>query len=202
VDTADHWPDFYLPEAGIPLVRGWFRQDDFPLDALLYRRFTPAAYLHWLRSLGVAYVVLARAPLDFSSVREAHLIRSGRLGLRRVFATHTVSIYAVPRPRPIVTGPGRPRLLLLRESSLLVHVSRSGTYRIAVRWSPYWSASAGCLTQTHDGMLRLYTPGPSTVRISFDVDGATLLNAITGTAPSCVDQPRAQPSPKARSGSG
>ena len=87
VDTADHWPDFYLPEAGIPLVRGWFRQDDFPLDAILYRRFTPAAYLRWLRGLGVAYVVLARAPLDFSSVREARLIRSGRVGLRRVFAT-------------------------------------------------------------------------------------------------------------------
>ena len=185
VDTADHWPDFYLPEAGIPLVRGWFRQDDFPLDALLYRRFTPAAYLRWLRGLGVAYVVLARAPLDFSSVREARLIRSGRVGLRRVFATRRVSIYAVPRPRPIVTGPGHPALLALGESRLLVRVSRGGRYRIAVRWSPYWRASAGCMTRTPDGMLRLYTHGAATVRIVFDVDGAALLDAFAGTIPSC-----------------
>jgi hypothetical protein len=186
VDTADHWPAYYLPEAGIPLVRGWFRQDDFPLDALLYRRFTPAAYLRWLRGLGVAYVVLTRAPLDVSSHREARLIRSGRLGLRRVFTTGKVSIYAVPRPRPIVTGPGRPALLALRESRLLVRVSRGGRYRIAVRWSPYWRASVGCLTRTPDGMLRLYTSGAATVRIVFDVDGAALLNALAGTAPSCV----------------
>src|SRR5262249_46532910 len=30
VDTVGHWPAVYLPEAGIPLVRGWYRQDDFP----------------------------------------------------------------------------------------------------------------------------------------------------------------------------
>ena len=30
VDTANHWAAAYLPQAGIPLVRGWFRQDDYP----------------------------------------------------------------------------------------------------------------------------------------------------------------------------
>jgi hypothetical protein len=186
VDTADHWPDYYLPEAGIPLVRGWFRQDDFPLDALLYRRFTPPAYLRWLHELGVAYVVMTRAPLDVSSYREARLIRSGRLGLRRVFATREISIYSVPHPRPIVTGPGHPDLLSLGGSRLVVRVSRRGAYRVAVRWSAYWHASAGCLTRTPDGMLRLYTGGPATVRIGFDVDSAALLDAFAGTAPTCV----------------
>jgi hypothetical protein len=186
VDTAEHWPAFYLAEAGIPLVRGWFRQDDFPLDVLLYRRLTATAYRRWLRELGVAYVVLARTPLDYSSRREAKLIRSGRVGLRRVFTTREVSIYAVPRPRPIVTGPGRPSLLALRESRLIVRVSRGGTYSIAVRWSPYWRASSGCLERTPEGMLRLRTSGPSTVRIVFDVDGTALLDALTGTSPSCI----------------
>ncbi len=32
VDTAGHWAAVHLPEAGIPLVRGWFRQDDFPAE--------------------------------------------------------------------------------------------------------------------------------------------------------------------------
>ena len=31
VDTVDHWPALYLARANIPLVRGWFRQDDHPV---------------------------------------------------------------------------------------------------------------------------------------------------------------------------
>src|SRR6202008_2152322 len=98
VDTAEHWPAFYLAESGIPLVRGWFRQDDFPFDALLYRHLTPAAYRRWLRDLGVAYIVLTRSAPDYSSRQEAALVRSGA-GLRRVWASREIAIYAVPRPR-------------------------------------------------------------------------------------------------------
>ena len=36
VDTAAHWPAVYLADAGIPLARGWFRQDDFPQNEMLY----------------------------------------------------------------------------------------------------------------------------------------------------------------------
>jgi len=36
VDTAEHWPAAYLPDAGIPIVRGWYRQSDFPQNELLY----------------------------------------------------------------------------------------------------------------------------------------------------------------------
>ena len=58
VDTIEHWPAFYLAESGIPLVRGWFRQDDFPFNSLLYRKLKPVPYQRWLRELGVAYVVV------------------------------------------------------------------------------------------------------------------------------------------------
>jgi hypothetical protein len=34
-------------------------------------------------------------------------------------------------------------------------------------------------------MLRLRTPGAATVKIAFDVDASTLLDAFTGTAPTC-----------------
>ena len=40
VDTVDHWEAAYLPRAGIPIARGWFRQNDFPQNELLYDRFT------------------------------------------------------------------------------------------------------------------------------------------------------------------
>ena len=186
VDTSQHWPALYLAGADIPLVRGWFRQDDRPVAGLLYRhRYTPAEYVAWLRGLGVQYVVLTDSPTDFTSRREARLVRGGDAGLRKVFGSREVSIYAVPRPHPIVTGPGRPMVLALRESRLLVHVSRGGTYRVAVRWSPYWHASTGCLARTPGGLLRLRTHAAATVRITFDVDAASLFDAFAGTAPRC-----------------
>src|SRR5215471_7385873 len=138
VDTSQHWPALYLARADIPLVRGWFRQDDRPVAGLLYgRHYTPAQYVAWLRRLGVQYVVLTNSPADYSSRREAKLVRSGETGLRRVFASREVSIYAVPQPQPIVTGPGRPAVLAFREARLRIRVSRAGTYHVAVRWSPY-----------------------------------------------------------------
>jgi hypothetical protein len=185
VDTAEHWPDFYLAESGIPLVRGWFRQDDFPFDTLLYRQLGPAAYVRWLRELGVAYVVLTRSPPDYSSRQETALVRGGRVGLRRVWASTEIAIYAVSRPQPIMTGPGRPGVLALRESRILVRVTRAGTYRLAVRWSPYWQASTGCLTRAHGGMLRLRTLAAATIGIVFDVDANSLLDAFAGAAPTC-----------------
>jgi hypothetical protein len=186
VDTSQHWPALYLAEADIPLVRGWFREDDHPVAAFLYRRrFTPLEYVTWLRRLGVAYVVLTNAPPDYSSRREAALIRTGETTLRRVLVSRVVSIYAVPHPRPIVTGPDRPSVLAFRESAVRVRVSHSGTYRVAVRWSPYWHASAGCLLRGDGGLLRLRTRGPATVRISFDVDAGSLFDALAGSAPAC-----------------
>jgi hypothetical protein len=185
VDTVDHWPALYLARADIPLVRGWFRQDDHPVANLLYHRFTAAQYVAWLRQLGVAYVVLTDAPPDHSSRLEAKLVRSGQTGLSRVFDTHGVSIYAVPKPQPMVTGPGRPSVLALRESRLVVHVTQGGAYRVAVRWSPYWHASTGCLTRAGGGMLGLRTAGAGTVRIGFDVDLRSLVDAFADTAPRC-----------------
>ena len=79
VDTAGHWAAVYLPRAGIPLTRGWYRQDDFPQNEVLYDQLDGPTYLGWLRSLGVRYVVLTDAPTDYSSKQEALLIRSGSL---------------------------------------------------------------------------------------------------------------------------
>jgi hypothetical protein len=193
VDTAAHWPAVYLADAHIPLARGWFRQDDFPVNDVLYSKLGPAAYLHWLRSLGVAYVVLAHVPADYSARAEAKLVESGRAGLLPVFRTPTVTVYAVPAPRPIVTGPGKPRLLGLSDARLRLHVSQGGTYRIAVRWSPYWQASDGCLSGGKDGMLRLRTRAARTVGIVFRVNADRALEALTGDRPECRFPGRSRP---------
>lgn len=185
VDTTAHWPAVYLADAGIPLARGWYRQDDFPVNEVLYTRLGPRGYLRWLRSLGVAYVVLAHAPPDYSARAEAALVASGRAGLEPVLRTGTVTIYAVPGARPIVTGPGHPRLLSLGESRLRLWVPRAGTYRIAVRWSPYWQASSGCLSRGADGMLLLRTEAARVVSLVFRVDTDRALDALAGEGPEC-----------------
>ena len=77
VDTVGHWPALHLARAGIPLARGWFRQDDFPQNALLYRPLTAPSYLAWLRTMAVRYVVLPDATLDYTAHGEAACCAAG-----------------------------------------------------------------------------------------------------------------------------
>ncbi len=185
VDTATHWPAVYLADADIPIARGWFRQDDFPQNEVLYGKLGAQAYLAWLHGLGVKYVVLSDATPDYSARGEARLLRSGRSGLTPVLLTPSLTIFEVPNARPIITGPGRPRLASLPGSRMSAVLPRGGTYRIAVRYSPYWRASHGCLSKGKDGMLRLATRRPQTVGLVFDVTPGRALGQLAGDAPEC-----------------
>jgi hypothetical protein len=176
VDTTTHWPAVYLADAHIPLARGWFRQDDFPQNAVLYRRPGLHAYLVWLRSLGARYVVLAHAPADYSSRAEARLVRR----LPQVYRSPSVTVFSVPHPQPIAPG-----LVALKESRMRIAVQRAGTMRIAVRYSPYWHASDGCLSEGSDGMLRLTNRAPRLVTIVFDVSASRVLDALEGEQRRC-----------------
>jgi hypothetical protein len=184
VDTVGHWPAVYLAGAGIPIARGWFRQDDFPENATLYSPLGRGAYLAWLRELGVRYVVLTDAPPDYSSVGESDLIRGGHSGLRPVWSSATTTVYAVATPRPILTGPdhGAPagRVVSLGAARLEVALRRPGYYRLAVRWSPYWRSPSGCLARGPDGMIRLSAARAGDVRLVIDVDGFRALEAVAG----------------------
>jgi len=185
VDTTGHWGAVYLPKAGIPLARGWFRQDDFPENQLLYSALGPRAYTRWLRSLGVRYVVLTQAPVDYSARGEAAVVQSGRTPLRPVFATSELTIFALEGARPIVTGTAPARIVRLTQSQVLVHVARAGSYRIAIRYSPYWKPSVGCVTGGADGMIRLAAPRAGTVLLGFVVDAARALTTLAGQQPGC-----------------
>jgi hypothetical protein len=184
VDTVDHWEAVYLPRAGIPIARGWFRQDDLPFNAVLYRRrLSAGSYVSWLRGVGVRWVVLTTAPLDYSARAEAALLESGRSGLTPVFRSGTTTIFAVSSPRRIVTGPGDARIVALKEARIVVAVGRPGVYRIAVRFAPYWHSSAGCVTRSRDGMLSLSMPRSGLTSVSFDLDPGTALAALEGAPP-------------------
>jgi hypothetical protein len=180
VDTSGHWPALYLARADIPLARGWFRQDDFPQNEVLYDELAPKAYLDWLRTLGVRYVVLTDAPVDYSARGEAALLRGGRTLLRPVFSSLHLTVYEVPRATPILTGPRGARVVSLTDSRIVVAAPRAGSYRLAVRFSRYWRPSAGCLSRGADGMIRLSIPRPGRVLLKFAPNARSALAALTG----------------------
>ena len=105
VATADNWEAFYLARRGVPLARGWFRQDDFPANARALRDAdAPAATTRWLRRTGVHYVFLPDDPLDYSAGNEATLLRSGRLrACDEVARIGGWTVFELPEPTPIAT---------------------------------------------------------------------------------------------------
>jgi hypothetical protein len=184
VDTIEHWPAAYLPDAGIPIVRGWYRQNDFPQNEVLYDKNLGApAYDHWLRESGVRYVLLTDAPPDYSSRAEAALLRSGRSGLVPVFRSSHTRIYELPDPEPIVTGTSGASMLWITPTQLVFWVDRPGRYRIRVRWSPYWQTSDGCISQTAGGTVELQALRPGLVALGIDMDVSRGLEALTGLTP-------------------
>jgi hypothetical protein len=184
VDTAEHWAAAYLPDAGIPIVRGWFRQSDFPQNELLYDSgLGVASYEAWLRAQGVRYVVLADAPTDYSARAEAALVRSGTTSLVRVFQSAHVSVYELPEAAPIVTGAGDATVLWMWPTRIVAQLDEPGRYRVKVRWSPYWHVSEGCLWRGPDGTLRLLVRHAGLVDLRVSVGVERGLETLTGLTP-------------------
>ena len=89
------------------------------------------------------------------------------------------------RPRPIITGPRSPTLTSLSEAKIGLVVRGAGMYRLAVRWSPYWHTSLGCLAKGRDGMLRLTIRRAHFVRLRFHVNAGRALDELAGVQPTC-----------------
>jgi hypothetical protein len=127
LDTVDHWEAVHLPEAGFPITRGWYRQDDFPENEILYSDdLNLGAYVRWLHERGVRYVLVPRDRLDYSSQDEALLAAKLHLVTRR----GKVAIYEVPRPVPIAPGAD---IIRLKHDQVTLRVPRPGTYRLSIR---------------------------------------------------------------------
>lgn len=181
VDTAGHWPANFLAQANIPLARGWFRQEDFPQNKVLYGELGAQAYVAWLRKVSARYVVLTSAPSDYSSRAEAELLRSGRSGLEVVHRTPTVTVFEVPSPRPLISAPAH--VVTLGYSSIRLRVPAPGTYRLNVNYAPYWHTPSGCLSQTPDGMSELTVIRPGIVSLRFGVTAGRALRTLVGEEP-------------------
>src|ERR671922_118267 len=167
VPTFDHWEAYWLPRAGIPLARGWYRQIDIARNELFYEKpLAPAAYRRWLRGMGVRFVVLPATRLgQKGEEREAALLRSGRSGLHMVFTSPELRIYAVPRPEPILTGPGAPVVTRLDHAGIAGRLPAAGSYRLKIRYTRYWRVRAGaiCVSRGRGGMTLLTASRPGRV---------------------------------------
>lgn len=183
IDTTGHWEAVYLARAGVPIARGWYRQDDFPQNRVLYRaELGAAAYLRWLRQLGVAYVVLTDAPVDYSAREEVELLRHGHTGLRPVFRSTHATVYAVPQPSGIVKGG---RVVSLGRTRAVLSLPKAGRYAVALRWSPYWTAGGACVARSPGGMVVLLARRPGIVRLNFEVTARRALGTVIGRHPRC-----------------
>ena len=176
VPTGDHWEAYWLPRAGIPLARGWYRQIDIAENPLFYDEpLDSDEYRAWLARLGVRYVLLPDMQLGRAGeAREGELLRSGASGLEPVFESATGTIFAVPDAQPILTGPGRPLLTRLAHDVVEGSVTEPGVHRLGVRFTPTWRVEAGavCVEEADDGMTRLVVRRPGPFRLGVGLRGS------------------------------
>jgi hypothetical protein len=158
VPTQNHWETYYLPAAGYALARGWYQQLDIADNHVLYQpTLEPGVYRHWLRSIGVRYVLLPNVQLDPLAVREARLLQSGTAGLVKAFVSQSGTIYELPHASPILTGQAPHSLTLFNHTEIGGWVRAPGRYLLRVRYTPYWDRIAGhfCLRPATNGMTAM-----------------------------------------------
>jgi hypothetical protein len=172
VPTFGHWEAWWIPRAGFPLARGWYRQIDLAENPELYREpLTAETYRRWLHRMGVRYVLVPAARLGpMGAVHEADLLRSGRAGLVPVFRSRDWEIFELPGAVPILTGPAPAALTRLGHETVAGWTQTAGVYRLRIRYTPYWHLEGGrlCVARAGDGMtmLRIFRPGRFALRSS------------------------------------
>jgi hypothetical protein len=110
----------------------------------------------------VRYVLLPNTKLDTEgAAAEAELLRSGTSGLEIAATRGAWTIYELPRPTPLMTGPGTAKVIEQGHDELRGTVTEPGLYTLRVRWMPYWATA---------GVIDCIQPGP---------DGQTVLRAVS-----------------------
>jgi hypothetical protein len=178
--TENHWETAYVAPH-TPLARGWERQLDRKYNRLFYvGGLTPATYMHWIDENAVDYVAVPDAPLDYSAKAEAKLIAAGIPGLRQVWHGKHWKLYEVDKPRPLASGR---TLASLWNDRVELLAYEAGTIDLRVRWTPYWSitAGSGCVLKHGDWTrLELKKSGNVTLSTQFAP------NRIGATSPRCT----------------
>jgi hypothetical protein len=170
VPTAEHWEAYWIPKAGFPLARGWYRQlDQVDNPALYAKDLDPGAYRRWLRTNAVRYVLLSTsAPLDWDGgPQEEKVLRSRASGLRRVFRSANWTIYELPQATPLLTGPADPVVTSFGHTEISGRVFAAGRYLLRNHYSPYLRLQGtGCVAPGPDKMTILDLRRPQRFALS------------------------------------
>jgi hypothetical protein len=148
----------------VPIAKGWSRQADTGRNAIFYNRTLNAdTYQKWLDDNAISYVAISQGPYDWSATDEATLVRGGLPYLQTVWWDKTWTLYAVTKPRPVISFPGQ--LIDRGPVSLTVSLPEPGEYVVRLRWSRYLTASNGCMRPTEDGWSMVVVERPGTAKI-------------------------------------
>jgi hypothetical protein len=184
VPTAEHWESYWIPKAGFPLARGWYRQLDVADNPTLYRNHLDAnAYRSWLRANAVRYVLLSSTtPLDWDGgPQEARVVRGPRSGLRVVFRSRNWTIYELPHATPLLTGPADPVVTSVGHTAIQGTVFAPGRYLLRSHYSPYLRLQGGgCASPAPNNMTFLDLAGPERFALSVPGTPDGLVRELVG----------------------
>ena len=186
--TFNHWEAAYLAPR-FDLARGWLRQIDSTRDDIFYRRrLSPVLYRRWLERNGIRYVALPDARPDYSARGERGLLLRDPPYLRVRWTSAHWRVYEVKGARPLVLreGTGLARLDALGTQSFALRVLRPGAFTVRLRFTPYWSitAGSGCISQ-YGHWTRVRAERPGLVRVAISVSPERAWDAISHARPQC-----------------
>lgn len=190
VPTAAHWESYWIPRAGLALARGWYRQVDIVDNTVLYsKQLDAATYVSWLRESAVDYVLLPSTRLDpDGGPREASLLRSGSTGLVIVYQSSNATIYKLPDATPLITGPGRARVVAFGHTTIRGVVSAPGQYLLRDHYMPFWKLAGDvCIRPAPNRMTWLDVAASGRFSMTVDPNAAAVVRAATDAdASSCA----------------
>jgi hypothetical protein len=97
-----------------------------------------------------------------------------------VYRTAHLTVYELPAAQPLISGPASATVLWMWPARIVAVVGAPGTYRLKVRWSPYWRASSGCVSKAKDGMTSLYVRHAGLVELDFRLTVGRGLRTLAG----------------------
>jgi hypothetical protein len=160
--TRNHWEAADLAKA-VQLARGWERQLDQKANPLFYdgRPLTAARYHAWLRDNAVRWVALPTAPLDYSAVAEAKLLRRGAPYLVLRYRSPRWRIWEVKGTDP----PASDGATVLATGPNWFEVDATRPTVVRQRYTPYWSTSGACLRRAPGGWTEIDPAAGSSVLV-------------------------------------
>jgi hypothetical protein len=189
VPTAAHWESYWLPRAGLPLARGWYRQLDMVDNPIFYaKHLEPSAFRRWLRSVAVKYVVVPKTVLDpDGAAREARLVSSPSSGLVLAYRAKNWAIYRLPHATPLLTGPGGAVVTSFGHEEITGRVSAPGTYFLRAHYTGYFKLHGhGCIEPGPGSMTDLILRSPGSFRVTIAASPDAVLEAsVSSDRPHC-----------------